>query len=1563
MTQIIKKLKPLTVNTNAAKVDLKETESPFLKGYDVSVSKDGKANEGGNFGLGKKIPSNFQTIKLDLPITGINKTIGFYESQELNEAYVFNYNSAGFHGIYRLDGISLTYDTVCIKRNLNFSKDPQHALPEVRVTLRIVYGLNDAGERIVVAKYLIYTEGLNWQRMIDVIASIATNGFDPVEFPYYELKAPHFDADELIDYPVRPPMYAPIINPVIPNTSDVGKQNLIIKKSIQFAYRDIMTDGRPTALSWFSTPYFGLPSSCDANNQTLPRCLDLNMYAGSPLVEKRQILVRYNGLSSTEGIAVNSDWELYDTIYKYTTSGDNDPDLIGSKFWTRTRPWQNYEYNADDNTIVYRYCGDKGTTIFSTADALIVQNDVPLKSWALIPAGEFIMWSNNLRFYPNFPDSTLDFVSVDVVDIKSADGECASENVKISLYATFDSGTVSFKRTADDTSRYFCRGKINVTTNKLTFNPDEAIAFGLSTGTNDGFICYLAGTNYYAIGKQYKVDSAGNKTELGVVDITNEAQVASLIGVYGNGGYVVQQFDFDVPKGNYIARLAGHGAAITDDYELTSTYVLGVGNRDTVMSHPYDFISLKKEITLNAIADIDTWNSTKEIFHLFSPYNPTNSNVVIYYLFPLRHINYSQSWRMMDGYVRDNIDGISGVDSTTTIGVEMIQYEPGLGDNSLKIGGGHTDCNGFFFAWSADKDQGRARSSEVCFDARFNCNLIDGGCNFKTKININNQSGYFPHQNINLADVNSNQGNYILVKGRIVNCATGQGISSVGVTFTEGKTFYTDSDGNFALRLHTLANGPRIENIYINGNGNCLFNNCDCTIVAPIRFDGSSIPCTSNSERVAPALADIQLKIVSIAGKSAKGGGRYPVVMIGHDLAGRKTGACLVGYANVPTFLEKENFNASQIRVSINAALNINNDIKWITFGVGRNLNSSKYIQWVGDKIEFLDSKGNITADGNGAIRARVTIQSLLDFNIRENFNTTATYQFVEGDTVRFYDDGQGILFTPDAIKGYLDYQVLGSDFNKTIDPTISVTKTTVGSDTTTSTTANTYDPKSFIIEYDSRLLALKDRCGFWIEINRNIPTADNEPFFGVSGTYPVINGEIAPKTILLDFFDTYYLRRNIIISNCSGANFNHPFESQSISDYWGQNVRSEGMVIFKDDQAMQRWYLNESCRSDAFVNQGKLNGLGTCRTENKKDFGDQNWGGIVATHAERNIIAVICQNDWFITDFNMNYARVDESGRVIANPDSNAGIGNPYQKVGDNFGCDYQDISTIQFYNGYGIWADRQNSGVILMNYRQAVDLAMIDNKGYFIEKFKNLIRFNESIGNDLNNIIETSIGINPNNDQVYVSFRPRNGLNSSPVNFINNEGEVFYNLPETFIYNINLKKWVGWAPFVPEFYGCMAHAQSGSEFITFINGSAWFHNSKNTKGFSKFYGVDTDQYINMVSNFDQSKLKVFQSIAIESNVKYFIRKIKTDDNGSFSYLTLSHFVKRGNVWYSEFLRNMNTYPDPSNPVVSMLQDGKSINGNYCELQLVPDPLHSEEYSEINNVLVRFIGSEKSEK
>lgn len=1527
--QINKKLKPVSVNTDTSKLLLKESEATFLKGYELSFDKNT-----GSFGVGKKMPSNYQTIVLPIP-AGINKDIGFFENPELNEAYVFRWNSNTNFNIYRLDGLTMQAQMVYTGPSLGFSIDPKHSIPDHRVMIRVVYNNGPNGEKKVKEKYLIFTNGLAWQKWISVLSGIATNGFNATSFPYYNLHTPHFDADELVDYAVRPPMYAPVITPVAPQVADRAKPNLLLDKSIQFAYRYIMTDGRSTALSWYSEPYFNPQLDCSMNDGDSPRCLDLQLYAGSALVERIQILTRL----------CNGDWELYDTIDRFDTDGANNPATIGDEYWKRTNQWAKFAYNFSTNTITYRYCGDLGTSIFSPSDGvLFVQNDIPLKSIAVTSAGDDILWGDNLYYYPNISDATLNNIELDVVD--TASGGCVIHDVSITLYAIVCENArfnvPVIKNGSSATQRY------------ISSSFELAGFFDLTLNSRDGLVCYLAGTSYFSIGKQCILEADGTISTLGVLDFSLQSQIDLVTAILARGALIVQQFEFNVPAGNYVARLTRHNADLNTAYQKISTYVMGLVRRDN-MDGGYggfanfndiqgsNFATDDKEFRITAMSDYNSLGKSAEMFYVYTPYWETGKPTYV----PgggKGNGDPSRPWRLVEGYVQE--------DNVEKIGVELVSYYVQLGDTYPRRYGFFTDCNGFYFAYGANGD---AYKTEIAFSGRLNCSIQDPV--FTTNINKHDtiDRGWYPNTNISLSDKFGGSvgfANYVLIKGKITSCVTGQGIPGIGVTFDNTQTYYTNSDGEFEIHYHIFYTASRNGKLHINSSGKCVFTECDCAPLITYDIDGNTVPCTGAHEQIYPVDFQISIKASTQTDIGLKGGGKYAVYGIGHDLAGRKTFANLIDYVDIPTFLEKGNFAASKIRWTLSGALNLPPDIKWWTFAISKNLVFSEYLQWVGDKIQFLDPTGAVVPDGNGAIRAKITIQSLLDFNNLYNFATTVSYQFVDGDRLRIYDNGQGDLFDPATNNGFLDFRVLGTDFNATVATPVEG--------------APPVDGKSFIIDFDTRLLALKDTCGFWIELNRPLNTIDKTTCFGITGTYPVINGEIGPTgtTGTLNAFDTYLQQRTIVIPGCSSTNFNHPFESNSITDFFGKGCDSSGAAMFRDQLAQQRWYPNDVMRADSFLNEGRVNGLGTCRTANRKEFKDQTWGGIIIMKAGRNVIYIICQNDWFMTDFDMNYARVDGTGKLITDPDQN--IGTPHPKDGDSFGCEYEDTATAVIDDGRIYFADRKNSAVVIITKGRAFDLSEEDNKNYFVNKFKYLVTHNNGLNpNDpANDLMEIVAGTNPYNTSYHITFRKRAASNPSPVKFVNNEREIHIDRSETFIYNPILKKWTSFAGFIPEFYGKMKHAATGEEMIAFAAGSPWFHNSKATVGYNKFFDIRTDQIITVVASADPSKLQVFQRAAIESpDVKYFIYRIATDDPGLFSYVPLNYFRKKGQVYYSRLLRNMNTYPDPGHSRVSMLVDGNSITGNYAEFTFVADTNRQEDYSQVNNILIGLIGSEKSDK
>lgn len=1557
MAQQITKGKPLYVVTDKSPRFLTENEASYIKNYRVTFNENANnAAEGGNLGVGTPNRSNKKHALITLP-AGANQTIGVYECEETNEIYYANWNSNNLHGWYRIKAESLLAEIVIVDSRLNFSNDPAHKIPQHRVNITVVYERTEEKSKIVKEKYLKYTDGYNWQRFINVEAAVKTNGFDVTKFPYWASRVPHFDRDELIDLAVRPPMYAPVVSPIAPSAADIGKPNSLVDKSIQLAIEYELKDGRPTTASPYSNPIAIKQSSCDANNSTLPRCYNVVLNVGSCLVERIKVFAKQCG----------GDWYLYDTIERFGPSSDPNLD-----YWLRTNDWDGYGYDPATNTINYTYCGDRQLAIIDQDDFKSFQTDLPLLSIAMTAAGDSLLLGDSLFDYDNLPKIDIAKFKASIVD---EDNSSVLKTRKITLYAYLayngSQNQFIYTNVVDKGYRFagILYGSLMITPSQMKFETLEADINGAVLGESTGFLAYLAGTNYFAISKQYLVNPDGTMINQDVIDITNAGQKQLVIDLFNRGGYIVQKFDFIVPAGRYIARLARHGADTKGQYEKTSTFVLGQISKSKINGFrgifPYTFDNtqldtIDKELEIDVCnGDFDAWTApNKNLFYIFVPYFFGQSNN-------------NNDWRFIEGYVVE--------DEKNSVGVEALHY-----DRSAKSGreqylryGDHTDHNGYYFMYVAD---GSANQSEVVVFGIANCQPNKQIATTKIQSSGNTTARHYL-LNISLRDNLGGYGdcNRVLLRGKIVDSVSGFGYSGIGITSTHGPTTYTASDGTFELAVHNglIYNGN--DRLYVNsGGGNgCLLIPESGVCMPIIPYTISGVPCINCQTRIYPTDFVIKVSVLRQAANSLKDGGRYGTGAVLFDLAGRSVFVQEFNYVDAPTFMEKGAVVLSKLQIELTEDVILPTWVKWLTFFRTKNLKVRKYLQWVGDKIEFLDKNGDVTPTGAGAIRARITIQSLLDFNVENNFSTTATYQFTQGDILRFYDDGLGNLFDP-ANGGLMDFPILGTNFNDTVQPDSVAVSTTANGVTTTTTTQSTENAtdKTIIIPFDKRLLILNNivnssaanetaGCGFWIEIQTPSNTAQIDGFCEVVGTYPITDRVLKAQTFALDTFDTYYQTRSIHIKQCTGKAIIHPFAAASITDYFGLGCDSCGRISIKNPQAEQRWYPDDVIKSDDFVNEGRVNGLGRFRSKNRKHYKGREIGGIVGMHAQNKLIVFICENDWFMANFDLDVVQVGQDGTVVA--PGNQILGEAFQKVNNKFGCALQDTGSIVLNDMDGVvfWADSKNEAIVVMDYQNATDISLIDNKSYFLDKFTFIRQFNQALPVDDRfnlNLFDISMGYDYKFKELHVSFRPRKGLQGDPQFFSNTEREKVVNLPETFTFSLDQKKWVQFQTFVPEFYGSLRKALSGNELISFVAGVPYFHNSKDVITYNNFYGVQDTQILEMAF-VAGNKDKTFQALVIESPVvPYFVDRIITNNPKLISYIPISQFKRKKNIWYGSVLRDMASYPDTFHPVKSMLLDGGAkISGEFCVVRFVRDLSQMDIYNEVDGFFMQFIGLEKT--
>lgn len=1568
--------KPLYINTDVSHSQLNPDESPFMKGMGWDINGNPNSNalgEGQNELTLTPTRSNTPVPNTVLP-KGYNKCQGEFYSDTTKETYHMNYNDNGFHGVYVLNGNTGVWSIVIIDPKLRFSNKQEAFISNHRCKLRFIQDVDGN----ILEKYLFFTDGNVWQKWINVNAAIKTNGFDANLFPYWTLQPPHFDREELFEWATRPPMYKPVITN-LPNTqADVNKINRLVDTAFQFSYQFRYTDGRPTTFSPYSLPFYIRTEDFLSNPDSITKNLQITLYAGSPMVEKIMIYVRQCKKNNDNTISTQEwgEWIQYDTIFKFTDCGNNSVDVIGTDYWLRTGQWSENGYDPNMNTITYVFDNSKSGTLVDQDTALMLQNDIPQLSMALSDLEDAALLCNNRYGYPNFGCDIMDKITVQVQYVN--DGLCKIPVRTISLYAYigYMTDTFSFESqvgyfNGEDTQMRFGGVFVNQGTLQISVNVEDSTAFGLDFGDKSALCCYLKGTPYYNVGTWYQVNTDKTLTKIqNLLDLSTGTGNARdyVTSVISNGGMFVCRFDFVVPAGRYIASLGRHNVSLSGDFRNTSTYVMGIANsrgdipfgfNGVRVITPSAIVDFSKEIEIDCTNDnVNVWGNGRDLFYIFCPSVTQQGN---------------KKFRFIEGYLRESIND--------PIPVELFPYN--MTHNALDEGGTFTDKNGFYFGYT------KAADSDIV-DIQFSCKL---NCVYPTIFvsPTNNAGSGWRSDNITyLADHNANvvgDCNRILYNGKITSLDGTIGYQNIAVSIKDGATVFTKSDGTFTLIIHNGQNTLRQSNVYVNAGGNFNITIGNCGALPLFSFSENNSPCVPCNVRTYPFSLILGVNIIVGGQTSLKEGARYSVALEGADLAGRLTPVNEIIQLDVPTFLERNNTLPSFFQIIISAALQLskqNPDIKWISPTVSKNLSELHYVQWVGDKIVYIDNNGNVITDSTNAVFCSITITSLYDYNISRNFSTLASYQFVDGDRIRFYDDGVGTLFDTATFGPPLDLRILGTDYNQAaitagLLPNQSAAPVVNNNINTTAAQTAQETSVTLLVPYDPKLDKLINSTGFWIELYTPTQVSDIIPYMETAGFFPVINGEIAifkgfsnglpqyeyPTTINVEFWDTYLLTRNITITGVGDKFFPHPFESPNISDSFGSLITGGGRVgNIKNPDADQTWFSADTTKSGNF--DDILNELGLFRggEENRKDFSAYPWGGIIFAHTERSIIYFGCENDWFTTDYNFHYTFPNAQGVMVTNLDN--GLGTPHQKIGSMYGCDAKDTQSVQVYDHYIFWYDRKNSSFVISDYKSAADISDIESeddkgnkrkygiKSFVIAKTNFINKWNNA--HDINSAFDVITGIDEVRKNLYVTFRPRRNRSNDLNSFVNQRRNWQLDYQETVVYNFNSKRWLRTEGFAPEVYSKIKGDATGVEMLMFAAGQPYYSLNTPNDNYLTFFGQTTEPVISWLINKPSEIIKILQNIAYESTVRWFFDLIYSTQANSFSTIPISYMKDKEKLTYAPALRDMVSYLQDS--WRSGLVDGKRVFGTQLFLRMVGDPAQPTSYRELRNIFYSFINS-----
>jgi hypothetical protein len=1564
------KILPKFINTDVAYDELLPDESPYIKNLEDSINQNPDSNsnnptkQGQNAVILTPVHSNLKLPDAIAP-AGQNKNIGTFQSIETQEMYYLNFNSNLNHGIYVVDGNSGVWSTVIIDPKLEFSDDPAAFIAEHRVCLRLVF---DKYKNIV-EKFILWTDGQKWQGWVAVKTAIATNGFDVSLYPYFTLLPPHFDRKELLEWAIRKPMYNPVVTPLTNSASDLGKVNRLIDTAFQFAASWNNTDGRRTELGSYSLPLIVNTSDFLNNPDNLPKNARVTIYAGSCMTESIDLYVRTNEKQVAGVPSENSwsPWKFYDRIYKFGP----DANVLGTQYWLRTNPWAGLAYDPIFNTIGYTFDNSKAGLI-PTIDTTVLQNDLPQLSVGHTPMGDAEALANNRYGYNNATKEQLE--NIDVQVIEKEQNVCTKPLRKIRLYGytgrpgdTFSYVSQVGYFLGDDKQMRF-GGTTTGRNDRIGVDAQESKFFSLDFADKNAFRCYLKGTPYFADGTWYYVNSDNSLVKLDNLLDFNSADVQEFVQrIFVAGGYFVCVFDLLVPSDRYTACIGRHNVSSAGDYRNTSSYVYGIANSRvksqttlpavnggvTVTSiKPNAIGSFSKEMEVDATAgDVDVWGNNHDLFYIYCP--------------DYEHASGAGHFRFIEGYLKESGDN--------PLPVELFPYMMTKGNTDDS--GQFTDKNGFYWAKTKAHD---SDSTDIIFTAKINCAYptqfvvptSQGGDGWKV-----NANAYLSDNNLGVVG----DCNRILVRGTITNLDGTLRYSNVAISIVDGSVTNSRSDGTFELVVHNGMATLRSSNIYINAGGNFQITIAGCGQVPLSHFNEALAPCVNCNERVYPVLINLAVNAEGFTQMSVKENSTYSIGGALADLAGRLTYVSPVKELTVPSFLQRGDVLATYFRMLINGPMKFDPDLKWFAPYVSNQLNILKYIQWVGDKIRYIDSNGNVVTDPASAVFCAIYIDSLYNYNVANNFSLLANYQFTPQDRMRILDDGNGHLFDVATYGDPIDLQVLGTNYNQAA-MTAGIVPNTQNPVVNVNTITTPTQSITLFVRYDARLDKIINNTGFWIELYTPTQLANEIPFNEMEWK-PVINGEVAdftgyqngrpvytyPTFININFWDTYFFNRNISIPGAGDKFLNHPFESPNISDSWGYHITSGGRQNVRNENAKQQWFRDDVIKSDNMLVNGIVNGLGTFKSINRKDFSQYKWGGIVGMMTQRSVVLFICENDFFTTNFDFHFAYANAQGVMVTNLDQ--GLSEPFQKIGDNFGCAYEYTGSILSHDKIVWWYDINNAALVICDYKSARDVSEIkDDKGrmygvksYFIAKSQFIGDWNKN--HDVQSRFDVFTGVDMVRKNLYVTFRPRRKNSNSLSSYVNQMRAFRLDYQETVVYNIDSGRWTKATGFTPEAYGKLKGSKSGVEMFAFAAGVPYLHNNVDNDSFLEFFGQATEPVFSFMINKNKEIVKILENLALDSTVKWFFDLICDTQDNSYSYVPLSYVKEKEKLLYAPALRDMVSYLDPKEAYRSTLVDGKRIFGAWVFVRMVGDPNRPTEYRQLSDAYYVVTNSPSTNK
>lgn len=763
---------------------------------------------------------------------------------------------------------------------------------------------------------------------------------------------------------------------------------------------------------------------------------------------------------------------------------------------------------------------------------------------------------------------------------------------------------------------------------------------------------------------------------------------------------------------------------------------------------------------------------------------------------------------------------------------------------------------------------------------------------------------------------------FAYAKIKVKDC-DGNGVGGIRVALSGSKYKITDALGVATFKVRNYRTRDRgFKAIVLNNNG-CFYVDCNdkCSPCMPL-VTHTAVACYKDVPTIIFPDATINRDSLLFNRQGLKSGGRYPFAFVVDFGCGKMSAVNEVGYYDIPKTQEKNKLSFCQFSYNGNG-ITFPPGAKCLKIVRGENVNPFE-LQWVIDKIEKTD-------DG----KIKLTIQSLNDYNERFLFKTNTIYQWLKNDRIEFLRNGDGKIFTI-AQFGLLNYLTL-SPFNDEL------------------VSGKTDSPADFfnqlLIEDDGKLDGLT--VGAVIEIQRAKQCITEPTYYSICVTVPIgANGKLLYDTGVFNTFDTYIVNRII------GTLPSQPFEHHSPSDFWGERLSDIGRAYFVNKYENERRYgRNISLNSPIQFNRfGDL----------EKTFDAPEQGDITAAHiVDGKIILAIGEHDSFLAQASNDLLRAGSDGLVrAASVDSI--ISDAEAKLSGTYGCQYSDIGSVFFGDGYATWVDNNKHRHITHDYSIArVTGERVTVKGeiesvcnsYFTKRCQEKQAFNNSSNNFLNHY-RWCVGFNKHTQAMCLTLK---SLRHSATY---NESKPYAKPNDTILINPASGNFLGFASFTAEGYSQLNLFDGfGCAMISYFNGIPYIHPMQTNK-FNEFFGISCDWVIGIALNKYPEKIKRPLSIEEQSQKMFFVSDVTTEQTNFRSEIPAKKFTKEEDKWNGAFLSNINSrgglYGDAGargyHIGVTFIRD----NTDGLKYGTI-DPSKRLEYSEIDEILFKFSLSEQA--